>query len=87
MKFIQSVLSQKYQTVIPSAIRRTLGLQAGDTILWRIDQHGRSAKAIAEPAPRDWAAYTRGLGKDLWASVDIKHYINELRDEWQRQPS
>lgn len=87
MKLIQSVLSQKYQTVVPSSIRRTMGLRAGDKILWRVDHHGKYAKAIAEPAPKDWAAYTRGLGKDLWASVDIGQYINELRDEWQRQPS
>lgn len=86
MNTIQSVLSQKYQTVIPSSIRRTLGLRAGDKILWRVDQHGKSAKAIAEPAPKDWAAYTRGLGKDLWASVGIDQYINQLRDEWQEQP-
>ena len=23
-----------------------------------------------------------GLGKEVWESVDVERYINELRDEW-----
>jgi uncharacterized protein (DUF433 family) len=24
----------------------------------------------------------RGLGKEIWASIDAKRYVDELRDEW-----
>jgi hypothetical protein len=25
-----------------------------------------------------------GLGKEIWAGVDVESYVNELRDEWDR---
>jgi hypothetical protein len=25
-----------------------------------------------------------GLGKEIWAGVDVEAYVNELRDEWDR---
>lgn len=27
----------------------------------------------------------RGLGKDIWSSIDVQDYINQQRDEWDKQ--
>ena len=42
-------------------------------------------QVLAEPAPKDWAKYTRGLGKNIWKGLDIEQYIQSLRQEWLNQ--
>ncbi len=83
MQQIQSTLSAKNQTVIPSPIRKTLKLKAGDRIVWRIITTVNQQAVLAEPMPKSWAKYTRGLGKDIWRNVDIDTYIQNLRKEWE----
>lgn len=80
---IQSKISDRYQTVVPADIRDALHLKAGDKILWSIIKLGDQKKAIAEPQPKSWAAYSRGLGKSIWKGIDIDKYIKDLRDEWE----
>lgn len=82
METTQSLISPKYQTVIPAKIRRRLNLKKGDKLIWRVISVGNQPKIITEPEPKDWAAHTRGLGKNLWQKVDIEEYINNLRAEW-----
>ncbi len=85
MNYLQSTLSRKYQTVIPSQIRRLLQLKAGDTIIWQITQYKNQTQAIASPKPQKWTEYTRGLGKSIWKDVNIEDYIRKLRSEWQNR--
>ena len=87
MKYSQSTMSAKNQIVVPSNIRNTLGLKAGDSLNWKIvmSDKAKSPKVIAEPTPKSWAKHTRGLGQELWSKVDIDSYINNLRREWQSQ--
>lgn len=80
---IQSTLSSKNQVVIPAQIRQALKLSSGDQILWRVAHIKDQAKALAEPVPKSWASYMKGLGKDLWKTVSISEYIDTLRREWQ----
>ncbi|MDA1317470.1 MAG: hypothetical protein O3B87_05665 [bacterium] len=84
MQQIQSSqMSPKYQTSIPSYIRKKLNLEPGDRINWRIIYRNNKAIAIAEPTSKNWSQETRGLGKHLWEHIDIKSYINALRTEWE----
>lgn len=83
MQQIQSTLSSKYQVVVPAQIRRALKVTAGDQILWRIAHLNDQVKAVAEPMPKEWGSYMRGLGRDLWKRVSIAQYIDSLRNEWQ----
>lgn len=85
MQQIQSIISPKYQTVIPAQIRRVLQLKAGERLLWHVIQTDTTPKIIAEPIPKSWANYARGLGKALWQNVDINTYIKNLRSQWQNQ--
>jgi antitoxin PrlF len=41
MKRLQSTLTARYQTTIPTEVRRRLGLQAGDQITYRFTEEGR----------------------------------------------
>ena len=82
---MQSSLSSKYQTVIPSSVRRRLKLDAGDKILWRVVEVHGQPKALAEPKPERWSQYSRGLEASLWKGVNIARYIQTLRQEWEQQ--
>ncbi|MBI3955298.1 hypothetical protein HY338_02540 [Candidatus Gottesmanbacteria bacterium] len=75
-------ISSRNQTVIPAKIRRRLKLKAGDKLFWRLIRVGKEHKILAEKEPKSWADYSLGLGKHIWKSVDIKKYIEDLRNEW-----
>lgn len=85
MQQIQSIISPKYQTVVPASIRKLLNLKAGDKIVWRMIYTSSQPKVIAEPMPKSWAKYTRGLGRNIWQNIDIDKYIENLRKEWEKQ--
>lgn len=82
MNYTQSTLSRKHQTVIPAPIRLALKLKPGDRVLWKVINVDGQKKAIAQPAPQDWAKHTRGLAQQLWKDIDINQYVKGLRDEW-----
>jgi len=42
---------------------------------------GNQFKIITEPEPKNWAKYTRSLGKDIWKKVNINEYIKNLRSD------
>lgn len=81
---INTRISSKHQVVVPAKIRKSLKLQAGDRLSWRIIKVGNKSKILAEPQPKNWAEYSLGLGKNIWKNIDIDEYINNLRDEWER---
>ena len=78
-----SQISPKFQTSIPASIRRVLKLEPGDRLNWRIIYRNDKALVLAEPTAKNLAKETRGLGKHLWENIDIKSYINTLRNEWE----
>ena len=55
LPFEQSKLTDRYQTTVPTQVRRQLNLQKGDQITYQTDENGRvyieaSPKAEADPA-------------------------------------
>ncbi len=40
--------------------------------------------ALEENKPQRSLFELRGKGKEIWQGVDVKAYIDELRDEWDR---
>ncbi len=80
MQVMTSKLSSKHQVVVPAVARRALGLKAGDRLVWEIGKN----EVKVQMGKKNWASYTRGLGKEAWKGVDPVEYINKLRDEWQR---
>jgi len=82
MSYTQSTISSKNQVVVPAKVRRALGLGSGDALLWKVVLTPAGPKAVAETKPKDWADHTKGLGKDVWQTIDTENYIQELRNEW-----
>jgi AbrB family looped-hinge helix DNA binding protein len=64
-----TVLTSKFQTTIPKAVRKLLGLEINDTIEWRVE----AGKAVVVPARTDFLA-NRGKIKigtgDIVADID-----------------
>jgi hypothetical protein len=38
-----------------------------------------------QPEPLHSVRELRGLGKEIWQGLDAQEYVNQLRDEWDRQ--
>ncbi len=75
-------ISSKNQTVVPRKVRKALKLKPGDKLFWHVIKVGKEYKILADKEPKNWAEYTRGLGKHTWKNVDIDEYIRNLREEW-----
>jgi len=74
---VTTTISSANQTAVPSYVRKSLNLKAGDRITWRVDKN--SKKADITVLPQNWGTYMRGLGKEIWEGVDTDNYIKELR--------
>ena len=43
---------------------------------------------VTEAVPRQQRHLSelRGLGKEIWKSIDVQEYVNQLRSEWDERP-
>ncbi len=78
----QAKLSSKYQVVIPTSVRRRMGLKAGTRVtIQPIDER----HALVTTHPRDAVRALKGLGKDLWKKLGGgQAYIRHERASWQK---
>ena len=61
---------------LPSDVRlRLLALIASDLATDNDDDESQE-RSILE---------LRGLGAEIWRGIDAQHYVDELRDEWERE--
>ena len=75
---IRVKVSSKNQIAIPAEARKELGIKPGDHLLVTI----RDGLMYLMREPDDWVEETRGLGREVWAGVDVEEYINQERDAW-----
>lgn len=71
-------LSSKSQIVLPAAIRKRLGLQAGD--LLEIQQEGDHL--IVRKAPRSFVDALDECGSPLWSGYEEE--LEAGREQWDR---
>jgi AbrB family looped-hinge helix DNA binding protein len=67
---MQSLITSKYQTTIPKAIRENLGLSVKDALEWKLEK----GKVTLYPAKRNFLAYRNAIktGKgDIDGDIDI----------------
>ncbi len=76
-------LSKKHQVVIPRRIRKELGLEAGDVVLFDIG----NGRVFLKPKPRSYSRHMLGLHKDVWRGVPAEMYVEGERERWQLQKS
>lgn len=79
-----STVSDKYQVVVPLAIRKALGVKKGQKIAWAFDKTSYFPLATVASEKIDWTKALAGIGKGTWSDMDPQEYINKLRDEWER---
>ncbi len=79
-----SRISTKYQTVIPTSIRKAVDLSINQEIFWQIIQNGPNPIIMVIPKPKNWSNYLSGLGKEVWKDVNTDNYLHNLRKEWNQ---
>jgi len=67
-----TVLTSKFQTTVPKAVRKLLGLAINDTIEWRVE----AGKAVIVPARTDFLA---NQGKIKVGTGDVLSDIEKAR--------
>jgi len=73
-------VSTKHQIVVPSAVRRQLGIKAGDRLEVRVED----GDVVLHPSPARASERLYGLGRGMYGP-DVDTYIRELRDEWEER--
>src|SRR3990172_9839185 len=73
-------VSTKHQIVVPSAVRRQLGIKAGDRLEVRIED----GDVVLHPSPARASERLYGLGRGMYGP-DPDLYIPQLRDQWEER--
>lgn len=84
MTYVLTVSSQG-QIVIPSKVRRAMGVSGGDKIRLRLEEKNKIQTAVIEPDKVDWVARTAGIAKGVYGDVD--KYIEQERASWGKDKS
>ncbi|HOQ98307.1 MAG TPA: AbrB/MazE/SpoVT family DNA-binding domain-containing protein [Anaerolineae bacterium] len=73
-------VSPRNQLSLPRAVRRALGIEPGDTVLFIVE--GDNVRLVRRPS--DLSAYTYGLGKEDWARLGGGDaFLREERAAWE----
>ncbi len=77
-----TTLSTKYQVVIPKAVRKGMGLRAGEEVsVHMVDKD----KAVLVRSHTNPVSALSGLGKDVWRSLGgTEKYIKTERASWKK---
>ena len=80
-----SIVSTKYQIVIPKAVRRAMRIRVGKRVtVQQLDDH-RMVISTKEESPLEVLRSMRGLGKEVWDSVGgVDAYIDNERNSWDK---
>lgn len=74
-------LSSQGQIVIPSKVRKTLGVKKGDKLKLRVDTQRVVPMATIEPeTTMDWVERVSGIAKGAYGNVE--EYIKNQRASW-----
>ncbi len=74
-------VSHKFQVVIPKDIRELLGISKGDTLQVYKKNHEIVMKKIEAKKPLS-LRNLKGLGKEIWQTIDADEYIKKERESW-----
>jgi AbrB family looped-hinge helix DNA binding protein len=72
-------LTEKFQITIPAAVRRRLGLKAGDVVFLAFEK----GEVVLRAAAGGWTEGSRGLGKELWRKEGGAAAIERERSSWK----
>lgn len=72
-------VSNDYQIEVPTEIRETLHIEAGDVL--RAEIHDGSILLI--PEERSYVERFRGLHREIWEGIDPREYVRQERESWR----
>ncbi|MBV8200562.1 MAG: AbrB/MazE/SpoVT family DNA-binding domain-containing protein [Acidobacteria bacterium] len=73
-------LTSKFQVTIPAAVRRRLGIEAGDVVTLTVE----GGEVILRAAKGGWTESSRGLGADVWKRAGGGAIaVERERDSWK----
>ncbi|MGH2406618.1 MAG: AbrB/MazE/SpoVT family DNA-binding domain-containing protein [Candidatus Limnocylindrales bacterium] len=73
-------VSTKHQIVVPSAVRRQLGIKAGD----RLEVSVEDGDVRLHPRPARTSERMRGMFRGMYDGKDAVDFVRELREESER---
>lgn len=73
-----TLVSDKYQVVIPKEIREKLAIKRGQKLVTYVS----GAYLIMHAQTTNYTKKLSGLGKDLWKNIDPIEYIRQERMQW-----
>jgi len=77
MHAVTTLVSTKYQVVIPKMVREALGIHPHDSILFVVS----GDTVIVRPQPASLTTALRGLHAELWPEPDA--WLEEERSTWK----
>lgn len=78
---LKTTISQKYQVVIPKAIREKTKLLEGQEMY----VYAVGDSIIMSPSPKSYSKKMLGLGQEIWKGVDPLEYIRQERADWDKK--
>ena len=73
-----TLVSDKYQVVIPKEIREKMAIKRGQKLV----THILGSYIIMHPQTTNYTKKLSGLGKNLWKNIDPIEYIRQERKQW-----
>ena len=73
-----SRLTSKHQATVPAEVRAALGLKAGDTIEWEVDESGIARVRKAAPVDRAWMKLSDESFAEDWLSPEDEEAWRDL---------
>jgi len=76
----ETTVGQRYQIVIPKAIREQIGgLKPGEKVIIQAQSPQSFVLSKSEP---NWVEKTCGLANEAWKRLDVTQYLEDLRNDW-----
>lgn len=75
-------ITSKYQTVVPTQIRKRLKLRVHDHLEWRVLEDAAEPTIVVSLPHKAGASGILGLGKSVWKGIKTDNYLKRLRAEW-----
>lgn len=78
---MKTLVSTKYQVVIPKEARKKLGIKAGQKMDVEVANHRIVLSKAKENKTWDLEYYRKRLG-GVWKGIDADKYLDEERNSW-----
>jgi antitoxin PrlF len=72
-----STLTSKYQATVPAGVRKALGLRAGDTVAWQVENGVATVRAVPRGL-KGWEPLTWQAFAAEWLSDEDEEAFRDL---------